>query len=358
MKTTVLPAGRLTAAHWEAWAHLQRADPALESPFFRPEFTRAVAAVRPDVEVAVLEEAREPVAFFPFQRRGWGVGGPVGGRLSDFQGVVARPGLRWDAAELVRACGLRGWDFDHLLACQDPFRPFHAVTADSPYMDLSRGFTAYQAECKQSGPISLKRAQEKARRLGRQVGPLRFEQHTTDRAVFAALLRWKRAQYRRTRVTDVFAFSWTLGVVQRVLAESGEAFAGALMALYAGARLVAVELGMRSFGVLHSWFPAYNPDLAKYSPGLILMVEQAKAAPGLGIRRIDLGKGPAEYKASFRNGATLLAEGCVAPAPLLRLLREGLRRTRAWVKAGPLRGPARVAGRWTRPLRGWLAFRK
>ena len=56
MTISVVPARRLTGAHMRAWSDLQGADPALDSPFLGPEFATQVAAVRSDVEVAVLEE--------------------------------------------------------------------------------------------------------------------------------------------------------------------------------------------------------------------------------------------------------------------------------------------------------------
>jgi CelD/BcsL family acetyltransferase involved in cellulose biosynthesis len=357
MKITVLPAAQLTAAHLDAWDRFQRADPALDSPYFRPEFTQAVAAVRADVRVALLEEGGEIGGFFPFQRGRLGTARPVGGKMCDFQGVIARRGLDFDAGALVRACGLHAWDFDHVPAAQTRFGPWQLATADSPFMDLSRGFDAYRAHCDRPGPMSFKRLAEKARKMERQIGPLRFVAHAAEPQALAALLVWKSAQYRRKKVTDVFAFGWTVQLLERVLAERSPAFRGMLHALYAGDQLAAVELILRSYGVCHSWFPAYNPDLARYSPGLLLVVEQAKAAQHMGVRRIDLGKGVADYKAYFMNGASVVTEGCVAPRSLVRWLRIGWRRTHAWAKAGLLGGPVRLAGRWTRPLRGWLAFR-
>jgi CelD/BcsL family acetyltransferase involved in cellulose biosynthesis len=354
---TTLPANRLTAEQLAAWARFQREDPAVDSPYFRPEFTQAVAAVREDVKVAVIEEDGEPAGFFPFQRGRWGIGRPVGGPMSDFQGVIARPGLTWSADELVRGCGLRAWDFDHLVAAQGAFRSFHRVQAESPYMDLSRGFEAYQAERQEAGSMLLRQTLRKTRKAEREVGPLRFEAHTADPRAFAALVEWKAGQYRRTKATNVFAQGWPLRLLERVLGHSGEEFAGMLSALYLGDKLSAVHLWMRSRGVLHSWFPAYDPDLGAYSPGLVLLVEMARQAPALGIRRIDLGKGTKDYKSSFMSGAIALAEGSVALHPLLRMLRHGWHRTRAWMRSSPLGAPARLAARWTRPLRGWLAFR-
>lgn len=357
MKATVLKPDQLTSAHLEAWSRWQCADETVDSPFFRPEYTQAVAAVRSDVLVAVLEEKGAVAGFFPFQRGFWGAGKPIGGRMTDFQGVIARPGLEWNAAELVRGCGLRAWDFDHLPASQQLFRSHHYATAESPYLDLGQGFDAYQAERSRSGSRVMQETLRKGRKMAREVGPLRFEEHATDPTVLQALMRWKSEQYVRTKVTNVFAFPWTRRLVEQVLGQSGELFAGVLSALYAGPHLVAVHLGLRSRGVLHWWFPTYNPSFSSYSPGLVLLVELSRTAAARGIRRIDLGKGESQLKRSFGSGVIPLAEGSVAVHGLTRLVRRSWHHTRRWLRSSSLRGITRWAGRWTRPVRGWLAFR-
>lgn len=357
MKITVLAPDRLTPDHLAAWSRWQCANGGTDSPFFRPEYTCAVAAVRSDVAVAVLEEDGEPVGFFPFQRGRWGAGRPVGGKMTDFQGVVARPGLVWDAGELVRGCGLSAWDFDHLTVGQQPFCPHHYSTADSPYLDLSAGFAAYQAERNEAGSLLVKQTLRKARKLAREVGPLRLEFHSPDRHVLETLIRWKADQYERTRATNIFRFPWTRRLLEQVLHYSAETFAGVLSALYAGPQLVAAHLGLRSYGVMNWWFPTYDRNFGQYSPGLVLLMEFAQVAPSLGIRRIDLGKGEMDYKRRFMSGSMLVAEGSVAVHPVRRLWRWHWHRTRTWLRSSPLRSAARLAGRWTRPVRGWLAFR-
>jgi len=357
MKITVLPARELTAEHIEAWSRFQQADPELESPFFRPEFTRLVASVRSDVEVAVLEENGALAGFFPFQRRLWGTGVPVGGRVNDFQGVVAKPGLIWRADELLRACGLSAWVFDHLLPSQQPFQSYHFATGSSPFLDVSAGFDAYQAEQCRNGSRTVREIPRKIRKVEREVGPLRFELHTDERDVFQTLLRWKSEQYRLTGVTDVFAYPWTVQLLERVLLEKDDAFRGVLSALYFGDRLAAMELMIRSQSVLHGWFPTYDRSLGQYSPGLILTFELARAMPAHGLRRYHMGKGETRHKNSFATGAISLASGSVALHPLGRLLRNGWQYTRTLVRGSRLLAPARLLGRWTRPLRGWLAFR-
>jgi CelD/BcsL family acetyltransferase involved in cellulose biosynthesis len=175
--------------------------------------------------------------------------------------------------------------------------------------------------------------------------------------VLATLIRWKSAQYRRTRVTDVFAFPWTVQLLERIAPLQDVAFAGKMWALYIGDRLAAIEVGIRSYGVLQGWFSAYDRSLAKWSPGLLLLLQVAKTISGMGITRFDLGKGVGDYKACFASGAIPLAEGSVALRPAGRLLRRGWHYTRRLVRKSRFLGPARLLARWTRPLRGWLAFR-
>ena len=141
-----------------------------------------------------MEEKGEAAGFFPFQRGHLGIGKPVGGPMCDYQGVVARPGLTWNAEELVRGCGLAAWDFDHLVASQQAFQPYHYSTEGSPYLDLSSGFEAYRLGRQRAGSDTVKKGLRKRGRLEVDIGPLHFETHTTDPSVFAKLLEWKSAQ--------------------------------------------------------------------------------------------------------------------------------------------------------------------
>jgi CelD/BcsL family acetyltransferase involved in cellulose biosynthesis len=357
MKITTVAANELTPEHLHQWSELQRAVPTLESPYFRPEFTQAVAAVRPDVEVAILQEDGRTTGYFPFQRGRWGIGRPVGGRLSDFHGVVSRTGLTTDAAELIRGCRLRGWYFDHLLASQTAFERYHARLETALYVDLPQGFDFYYAQRCRAGSMLLRQALRKARKLEREVGPLRFVYDERAPEVFNRLIEWKRAQYQRTAAVDVLGFPWTRLLLERIRTATGEDFAGVMSALYTGDRLAAAHLGMRSRHVLHWWFPSYDVALGKYSPGLILLTEQLKAAAALGVRHIHLGKANAEYKSSFASAGVAVAEGNVAVHPGLRLLQRGWDGTRALGRTRLLAPPARLVGRLIRPLRGWLALR-
>jgi len=345
----------LTPEEFEAWSLLQQSEPAFDSPYFRPEFTQAVAAVRDDVHVAILEQDGSPVGFFPFQRGSWEIGRPIGGRLSDFQGVIVPGGVEWDADELLRRVGLSAWDFDHLIASQRPFQPFHERTIGSPYIDLSNGYDAWLAERRQEKSETVTQALRKSRKIEREIGPIRCEFHVPERELLTLLMTWKSQQYANSKLTDVFSFPWTVALLERILTQQDSHFSGALSAMYAGDKLLALHFGMVSGGVLHSWFPAYDRDFARYSPGLVMFLELAKTAAAAGIRRIDLGKGTEDYKQSLMSGSIEVAEGSVVCQPLLRTFRRSWRRTGEWVRANPFLegGPVKMV----RQVREWLEFR-
>ena len=78
MKISIISGKSLTPEHLLLWSHFQQANPDLANPFFSPEFTSAVAAVKDDVWVGLLEEAGGIVGFFPFERGKLPIGRPVG----------------------------------------------------------------------------------------------------------------------------------------------------------------------------------------------------------------------------------------------------------------------------------------
>ena len=350
MKITLLAADQLTNDHLERWSQLQAANPELQSPFFHPFYTREAAAAFPNVEVAIIEENGEPMGYFPFQRSARNVGFPVGGSLNDFQGVIAGPGFPFDVAAIVRGCRLSGLRFTQLLASQQPFQRYHWLTCDSHSMDLSRGFDVYCEERRSAGSSYLSRIRNQARKAVRDLGPVRFETEATDPRVLSSLLDWKARQYRRIRTFNPLTVAGTLTFFERLLARRESDFRGVLSALYLGDHLVAAHLGMRCRGVLHAWFPTYDEDFGKYSPGLIYFMEQARAAAGWGIHRIDLGGGNEKFKTSLSSCDTRIAEGGMGLGALSTSLQRSWLYTKRWLLSSRFRGPARAVVRGFRGL--------
>lgn len=352
MDIIVIPGRNLDATLARAWKEMHLTNPELANPFFAPEFTLAVAAVMDGVEVAVIHEAGSPAALFPFERISDKLGGPVGRNLCAYQGLICRPGFTCDARELVRQCGLDEWKFDSLLATQTSFTRFHHVREPSPQMDLSRGYDVYAAERRAAGSELIKKCANLMRRIEREVGPLRFVAHSADPTLLQQTLAWKSQQYIETGVLDILALGWVRALVEQIHAMQTEHFAGMLSLLFAGDQLVAGQLGMRSRSVWHYHLPAYNNKMAKYSPGLILLLKMAEHAPSLGLRTIDLGRGMHSYKERLMSGAVTVAAGNVEMPSLGFFCRAANRKLRAMVKGSPLGKPARRLVRWIRAARG------
>ena len=353
MNIDVIHANQLTADYIKAWSDLQRTDSRIDNPFFRPEFTQLVARVCDNVEVAVLKENGKLVGFFPFQRERGAVGHPVGWRLSDMNGCIVDHGIKWSVEEVLKSAGLLTWHFDHLLASQKQFQSYHAFVEDSPYIDLSAGYEAYQNERRRSGSSTISQAMRKSRKIEKELGPLHFERHTTEPQVLEALVEWKRHHIARRRYLDIFKFQWVIELLQKIARSKLNGFSGILSGLYAGDRLIAVHLGIRSYHVISSLIPTFDPAFSKYSPGIILHLELAKKAAESGVKRIDLGRGYNQMKASLMSGAIPVAIGSVELRPINRVLRTGWYGARELVHSTPLRG---VPLRMYRRLRNWIAY--
>lgn len=356
MNITVVPGGQLSANHLRAWAELQRAEPALSSPFLCPEFTQAVAAVRNDVYVAVFEDSGLPVGFFPFQNGPHGKGRPVGAEVNDLQGLIASAAFPMDLRKLLRACGLVQWEFSRLLAFQRPFERAHVRRHSSGMMDLSRGYDAY-LEARSSAGIGHRKTRQLARKLERERGPLRFELHCADSSPIATLMGWKFDLYRGLGYSDVFQERWIRHLVEGIHSTQTPHFGGLLSLLYSGDELVAGHMGMRSRSLLHHWFPAFNPQFAHYSPGMVLMLEIAKQAPTVGVRHIELGGyDDYPYKQRLMTHSIELAEGIAHVLPGVAATRRATAFAEGWIRRSPrLRPAARMIARAFRGMRRLLA---
>lgn len=349
-------ADQLPDAEWAAWSRIQHDRPDLDSPFFSPEFTRLVSDVRDDVEVAVITNDTLPVAFFPFQRGPRGAAQAVCGRLSEFHGLIAETAAQIHPGELLQACGLTSWHFDHLPVSQTQLQSCFWGESDSPCINLSGGFEGYRQHMRMAGS-SVSQAERKGRKLAREVGPLRFDFHTADAAAFDALLQWKTEQHRRTNVLQVLRIDWVRRLLERVRSCEADGFRGVFSALYAGDRLAAVHLGLQSPTALHIWFPAYNVELEQYSPGLILLLELAKVAADRGVQRIDFGRGGERYKRDFASASIRIAEGAIDRRWLAGPAHRRWFETKAWIRRSPWRNHLERPLIASRRLRQWIAFR-
>jgi CelD/BcsL family acetyltransferase involved in cellulose biosynthesis len=326
MKATVLRPQDLGPTELAAWDAMRRAQPELASPFLTPAFALATGRFHAAARVAVLEEGDEVVGFFPFDQGPFRTARPIAAGVSDTQGIIQAAGrLGWNPLELLKCCRLNVWEFDHLVAGQIPCAGGDLIRHSSPVIDVSAGYEEYVAERQRVSKKVIKSTLYKLRKLGRDIGPTRFEFDSQAPEVLSRLIAWKSAQYRRTGRRDRFATRWINSLVRELFASRSNGCSGVLSVLHAGDRMVAAHLGLRSERSLSCWFPAYDPELARYSPGLALHLKMAEAAAEAGIHQLDLGKGDEPYKQSLKTGDLTVGEGWIR-RPSLGAVVHGARR--------------------------------
>jgi CelD/BcsL family acetyltransferase involved in cellulose biosynthesis len=310
MKVSLCHPSELSAGDLELWHSFQDATPALAGPFLTPEFVRAMSEERSDVRLAVMEEAGKVVAFLPFERSAFGIGRAFCYGLADMQAVVHARGYAWDGVELLEACEIAVWEFDHLIAEQGRhFAPQEYTPITSPVVDLTDGWEKWIARKRASRRIQRSREQE--RKLVREHGPLRFEVDSRDPRYLEQLMQWKSAQYRRTGRFDRFARRGFADGMRRLFESRTDNFSAELSVTFVGDRPAALCLSLRSNGILAGWFPAYDIDLAHYGVGTIHQRHLLMHAAGNGIRLFDFGAGDERYKQTFRDFDIELARGAL-----------------------------------------------
>jgi CelD/BcsL family acetyltransferase involved in cellulose biosynthesis len=308
MKASVCRPSDLNASDLQLWHSFQSATNALAGPFLTPEFAGVMSERRSDMRLAVLEEGGRVVGFFPFERNALGIGRAFCYGLSDMQAVVHAPAYEWDGMELLEACGLAVWEFDHLIAEQvRRFAPQECAPRASPVVDLRDGWENWIARKKASRRI--KRSKEQERKLVREHGPLQFAVDSRDPRHLEQLMQWKSAQYRRTGRFDRFARRWFADGMRRLFETRTENFSVELSVTFVRDRPASFYLSLRSNGILAGWFPAYDIDLAPYGLGTIHQRHLLMHAAGNGIKLFDCGAGEEGYKQTFRDFDIGLARG-------------------------------------------------
>lgn len=321
-----------------AWARLHASQRPHASPFLHPAYAEAVAATRNDVQVLVEGPGHELTSVIAIVRKGANAL-TLGGRLSDVHAPLYDAGVAsasHDVPAWLHGAALRRWRFDRLPEGNVPAAAFVWKTLSAPYLDLSGGFDPYRAARRAAGSEVIDQAMRKGRKLAREVAPLRFLWHDDSQAILAQLLAWKGEQRRQSASPDVLKEPWARAALEHLIVERDAGVSALVCSLWAGERLVAAHAGIATQDILVWWVPAYEPALAEYSPGLVLMVELIREAAARGYQRIDLGPGDERYKLSLATGTVALVSGELDLSRWRGALHRTLRRTRERIRSTTL----------------------
>jgi CelD/BcsL family acetyltransferase involved in cellulose biosynthesis len=345
-----VPFDQLSTRELDAWHLLRDGNPMLDSPYFHPGFAAAVHSSGRDVSVAVGEDQRGAVAaLLPYHIVGSTIR-PAGWPGADFQAPILAPGTGFPPLSLL-AGSARSFAFDHLVDVCPDFDPWVESRQPSPFLDVSGGLDGYLGRASRSGKDNMSQARRRSGKAEREHGVLRFVVDSADPALLDEVIRLKRDQYAATGARDYFAEPDRITLLHCLLRTRDSSFGGLLSTLHAGPQLLAAHFGLRAGRVLHWWFPVYDPAFARLSPGWILLRELVQAAPGLGITRIDLGRGDDEYKRRAKTGETQVAQGLVTRSSIRLALHRARLRAVVAVKSSRLGPSLRDKARRIRPLR-------
>jgi CelD/BcsL family acetyltransferase involved in cellulose biosynthesis len=292
VQVNVVRPGELGPSEAALWLRFQQRLSVTLNPFLSLTFARAIGRARPNARVAVIEDDGRIEAFLAYELATRTIARPIGWPMNDLQGFVSS-GAPLDARSIVRMAGLRGWRFDHAFAEQQPLDRFHyrGTSVRSLEIDLSNGYQAYL----ENRPKSVTRAGSQRRRaLQRQFGTVSLEWGTSSTEHLRQLIAWKSLKYYGTQ--ELFFDPSAQQILEELATTSNEDCGGLLSVLIAGERPVAIHFGLTSPRGICSWFHAYDQELARYSPGIMMLFALAEEATARSITRIDLGYGQDRYK--------------------------------------------------------------
>ncbi|WP_426051763.1 GNAT family N-acetyltransferase [Brevundimonas sp. SL161] len=342
LKIEVVKADQLTVADRVLWRAMVEANPDLASPYFRWEFTEIAARISPNAAVAIFSRGGRTIGYFPHQRRGSAIQ-PLGAPMNDYHGVIAMPG---EAPSLATVAALLNAPRLNVSAWVGPSgagEPRDTLMTVTP----EEGFDVWYVERRQTWGKYFKDKERARRSLEAELGPIRVQRGLTDPALLDQLIGLKRDQYARTGRHDIFACGWTRDLLHALMASEHEDFGASMAALWAGDRLTAIEYSLHAGDRYHFWFPAYEPALARCSPGILLTMDTMRLGCDAGFRVFDFGFGGEGYKKYFCNATQTVREAVIVKPGVGSMLSDaavGLLNTAAGGQGERLR--TSVRRRW------------
>ena len=314
MRAEVFAPAEFSADLQTEWRTTQKSCPPLAGPCFHPSLFLAVAEHVPGIKIAVLTRNSGERAFWPFlQIGGERIARPV--PACDYGGIVAAV-EQWDVREILRELNLTTWEFENLISISGARPPDNFVCARSPRIVLEGGVDTYLAGQRNAGKTG-RNLKTHRRLLQRNHGPVRFVSQSGERPVLDALTRWKADRFKG------FA-DWARRTIETIHSRPEEEFGGVLSALFAGDALVAAHFGLRCDGILHYWFPGFNPEFGRYSASRLLLEDLIAQLPSLQCHTLDLGPGGESYKDYFANELSGPGGGAIqiGPAPEIEVYTD------------------------------------
>ena len=310
--------GELTEAKIVAWARALDDAVDCDSAFYSYTFAKAAQDVGFDVHVTTAcNGAGELAGLFAFQKNpglegGLGLGQRVGGEMSDYSGplLAKQPAGTLSPSDFFEASGLKRFEIDHVPGGPPGGGEDLVDAPGGPVTSMASGFDEWWARFSEERKSRATDLARRRRKIEREYGDLRFvlEVDKTDE-LLDKIIDEKCRQYRERGATDVFENAQNRKLLHQLSREDHRQCTLVLSTLYAGETWAAFHIGLRCGPVFHYWFPVFNDDLKRMSPGRLLILEMLRAMPGGGMNLLDYGLGESRTKLEFANGTRRFVKG-------------------------------------------------
>lgn len=307
----------LSALEIQAWSAFRQGNPQLYSPYFHLEYVQIMGELREDAHILIVKDGDAPIAFLPFQGRlhtngGVGFARPIGSPMTDYQGIICKPGTTIDVLQLMKRAGFGAFSFSALIDQDIDLNNYARSRTPCCVADISQGAEAWRAGRDSSYRRHLKSHRRRVRK-SEELGAIRTELKSRDQHVFDQLIRWKRTKFRDTGKYDVLSADWTMALLEALWQkEESSGLRADMHALYFGDKLAAIDLGMTDGSTFHSWMVAYDNEFQHLAPGIQLLEKLIDAGKSLGYSRIDLGEGIDGYKRHYASEDVFVSSGFIA----------------------------------------------
>lgn len=295
----------LSASDVSAWRELLQVTAPLGHAFVGPTFVAAAAEAYGRVEACFIENSSGLVAVFPYQfptafAAAARAAVRVGEEMSDLFGVIARPDFRCAPRKLLAWANLNYVYFTHLEEAQLNFGLHGEKPEGGLRIHLANGGAAYLEELRRSDPKFSKDTERRLRKAAQEVGESHFCLEEADPAGWLArVMAEKSAQYLRTGKGDWLAPPGRRELLETLSHVREPDCSPIVSTLAFGDTWAAIHFGLKAGRTLHYWFPVYNPALASYAPGRLLLHHIISNADQGGIELIDRGTGESQAKRDF-----------------------------------------------------------
>ncbi len=314
-----VPARTLTPKQLAEWSAIATQNSRFDNPFFRPEFTKLVAAIREDIEVIFLKRKTKIVGLLPYYRCNGNIALPVADTLTDLQGVIVRDDVEWTPQRLLKGSHLTTLRFDRVPESQTEF-------SQAAWMTIpTRSINLHAANEPSPNLQSLWCEMEQ------EAGGIRLETHHFNSATYETLLQWKLEEYSPTQGQSILETRWARELLQRVAQFESPRFSGRLSVLSLSGHPVSIQLAMVANGVWHVWLSASDPNLSSFSVAALHIWRLITALKGLGFHRMDLGRDASTELDAFVTDSPTLVAGTVDLRPVAGRINKHLSRAKGFL---------------------------